>query len=92
MDTPSSPFCGNNSLSTSLDSCINAQNQFTSFWSSKLDINSGLLVDNSYKAWGKVIVPYCDGALFQGYAKNPTKYKAKDLYFRGTKIVKSNLL
>jgi hypothetical protein len=51
-----------------------------------------MLVDNSYKSWAKVIVPYCDGALFQGYAKNPTKYKAKDLYFRGTKIIKSNLL
>jgi hypothetical protein len=51
-----------------------------------------MLVDNNYKSWSKVIVPYCDGALFQGYAKNPTKYKAKDLYFRGTKIIKSNLL
>ena len=39
--------------------------------------------------WLKVIVPHCDGGLFQGYANQPTKYKNKDLYFRGNSIVKA---
>ena len=35
------------------------------------------------------MVPYCDGALHQGYAKNPIRYKDATLYFRGSKITKS---
>ena len=29
--------------------------------------------------------------MFQGFSTNATKYKGKDLYFRGNRIVKSNL-
>jgi hypothetical protein len=50
-----------------------------------------MLVDPAYDNWAKVIIPGCDGALFQGYANNPTVYKGKTLYFRGNRIVKSNL-
>jgi len=35
------------------------------------------------------MVPYCDGALHQGHAKDPIKYKDATLYFRGSKITKS---
>jgi len=54
-------------------------------------VTTGILIDPKFSAWGKVIVPYCDGALFQGYAKAPTRYKGKDIYFRGNRIIKSNL-
>ena len=50
-----------------------------------------MLVDPIYDNWAKVIIPGCDGALFQGYANNPTVYKGKTLYFRGNRVVKSNL-
>lgn len=50
-----------------------------------------MLDDPAYENWIKVIVPSCDGALFQGYATNVTKYKGKDLYFRGNRVIKSNL-
>lgn len=35
------------------------------------------------------MVPYCDGALHQGYAKDPIRYKDAALYFRGNRITKS---
>jgi len=38
-----------------------------------------------------VIIPNCDGSLYQGYAQNPTRYKNKDLYFRANLIIKSNI-
>ena len=39
--------------------------------------------------WFKVIIPHCDGALFQGYSKEPTKYKDKNFYFRGNSIIRN---
>lgn len=48
------------------------------------------IFDNLYfKNWVKVIIPHCDGGIFQGYASQPTKYKTKDLYFRGNAIIKN---
>ena len=65
------------------------QNQISTFWNSTIEINHGILVDSNYKDWDKVIIPNCDGALFQGNAD--IKYKNKDLYLRGNKIIKSTL-
>lgn len=92
MSNPSSLFCGNSSVSASLDNCISTLAELNAFWEAKLNIDSGMLVDNQYKSWAKVIVPHCDGALYQGYSKNPTKYKGLDLYFRGNKIIRSNFM
>lgn len=44
---------------------------------------------NKFAEWTKIIVPYCDGALHQGYAKEPIRYKDTTLYFRGAKITRS---
>lgn len=54
-----------------------------------MEINVGILADNNYKDWAKVIIPNCDGALFQG--NSDIKYKGKDIYLRGNIIVKSSL-
>jgi O-palmitoleoyl-L-serine hydrolase len=35
------------------------------------------------------MVPYCDGALHQGHAEEPIRYKDATLYFRGAKITRS---
>ena len=37
-----------------------------------------------------MIILYCDGALFQGYNKNPVEHKGKKLYFRGSRIVRAH--
>lgn len=42
-----------------------------------MDITNGLLSDQKYASWAKVIIPNCDGSLYQGYAKSATKYKNK---------------
>ena len=36
-------------------------------------------------------MPHCDGGLFQGYSKEPTKYKDKQLFFSGNSIIKAIL-
>jgi hypothetical protein len=91
MAAPAALYCGNSTLSTSLDSCLLAQAEVTSFWGDRLNITTGILTEKRLAGWGKVIIPHCDGALFQGYAKSPIKYKNKDLYLRGNRIVLSNL-
>ena len=40
--------------------------------------------------WTKFVFGYCDGALHQGLAKDPIKYKDIDLYFRGSAITRSH--
>jgi hypothetical protein len=75
--TPTPLFCGDTSLSSSLDSCILAQSEIASYWKDQMDITSGLLSDEKYASWGKVIIPNCDGSLYQGYSKNTVKYKSK---------------
>lgn len=47
-----------------------------------------MLTDVRYKDWDKVIIPNCDGTLFQG--NSDIKYKNKDFYLRGSVIVKSS--
>jgi hypothetical protein len=91
MPTPTPLFCGGNSLSTSLDNCVIISDEVSSYWVNQLNISSGILADPAYDSWAKVIIPACDGAIFQGSAPNPTPYKGKNLYFRGNRIVKSNL-
>lgn len=91
MATPSSTFCGGSSLSSSLDKCVTVSDEITSYWTAQLTVSGGMLDDPAYENWLKVIIPSCDGALFQGYATNVTKYKGKDLYFRGNSVIKSNL-
>lgn len=44
---------------------------------------------NKFAEWTKIMVPYCDGAFHQGYAKYPIRYKNSTLYFRGSRITKS---
>jgi outer membrane scaffolding protein for murein synthesis (MipA/OmpV family) len=41
-----------------------------------------------YYNWTKIYIPYLDGTLFQGYRANPINYKGRNLYFRGSKIIK----
>jgi hypothetical protein len=91
MPSPTPIFCGNSSLSTSLDNCIAMQSEIQMLWKDQYDFSFGILADPRYATWAKVIVPNCDGSLFQGYAKSPTLYKNKNLYFRGNTIVRSNL-
>jgi hypothetical protein len=46
---------------------------------------------NRFATWTKVIFPYCDGSLHQGFRATPISYKGKDLYFRGAAIVRAHL-
>lgn len=91
MATPTSIFCGGSSLSNSLDKCVTISDEITSYWTPQITISGGMIDDSAYENWIKVIIPSCDGALFQGYATNVTKYKGKELYFRGNRVLKSNL-
>jgi hypothetical protein len=91
MPIPTPIFCGASTLSTTLDNCITVSNEVTSYWTTQLNITSGILADPYLDNWLKIILPSCDGAMFQGFSINPTKYKGKDLYFRGNRIIKSNL-
>jgi len=75
--TPTPIFCGDTSFSSSLENCITVQSEISSYWKDQMDISNGLLNDQKYASWGKAIIPNCDGSLYQGYTKNPTKYKGK---------------
>ena len=46
---------------------------------------------NKFAEWTKIVLLYCDGALFQGYNKNPYPHKGKDLFFRGSRIMRAHL-
>ena len=46
--------------------------------------------NNKFAEWTKIILPYCDGALFQGYTKKPINHKGRDLYFRGSSIMRGH--
>jgi hypothetical protein len=35
------------------------------------------------------LINYCDGAIHQGFRKDPIKYLGKDIYFRGENNTKS---
>lgn len=48
MPTPTPIFCGGNSLANSLDRCVTAYDEVNSYWSSELNITSGLLSDSAY--------------------------------------------
>lgn len=56
-----------------------------------IDVRFGILRDERFANWAKVIVPHCDGGLYQGYAKSAVKYKSTEFYFRGNKVIRSNL-
>jgi hypothetical protein len=47
--------------------------------------------ENAFANWTKFFIPYCDGSLHQGYAKEPVKYKDAELYFRGAAITRSHI-
>ena len=51
-----------------------------------LSLNSS----NKFAEWTKIIILYCDGALFQGYNKNPVEFNGQKIYFRGSKIVRAH--
>ena len=91
MPTPTPIFCGGNTLPNSLDKCITVYDEVNTYWTSDLNISSGILSDPAYSNWAIVIMPSCDGSLFQGYASNVTQYKGRNLTFRGNRIIKSNL-
>ena len=50
-----------------------------------------ITASNKFAEWTKIVLLYCDGTLFQGYNKNPYPYKGKDLFFRGSKIMRAHL-
>jgi len=54
-----------------------------------LSINGSIFDSLDSQKWLTVIVPHCDGGIFQGYANQATKYKNKDFYFRGNAIIKA---
>lgn len=45
---------------------------------------------NKFANWTKFIFGYCDGALHQGNAASPVKYKDAELYFRGGTITRAH--
>ena len=47
--------------------------------------------ENKFAEWTKIVLIYCDGTLFQGVNNKAYNYKGKDLYFRGSKIMRSHL-
>ena len=46
---------------------------------------------NKFAEWTKIVLLYCDGVLFQGYNKNPYNHKGRDLFFRGSRIMRAHL-
>ena len=47
--------------------------------------------ENKFAEWTKIVLIYCDGTLFQGVNNKAYNYKGKDLFFRGSKIMRSHL-
>ncbi len=89
-------FCGNVDLASTLESCYQRSN--TELGTSKVlpltrdSDEYGILSTNSvlnsyFYDWTKVIVEYCDGAVYYGSRPEPIPYKDKDLFFRGTNNV-----
>eukprot|EP00178_Gracilaria_changii_P003236 TRINITY_DN14740_c0_g2_i1.p1 TRINITY_DN14740_c0_g2~~TRINITY_DN14740_c0_g2_i1.p1 ORF type:complete len:169 (-),score=2.36 TRINITY_DN14740_c0_g2_i1:110-616(-) len=46
--------------------------------------------DSAFANWTKIFIPYCDGSLHQGNAKEPVQYKDTKLYFRGSVNTRSH--
>lgn len=48
MPTPTPIFCGGNTLPNSLDKCVTAYDEVNTYWTSDLNITSGILSDPAY--------------------------------------------
>lgn len=90
MESREGVFCGDKTILNTLDNCLKARDSIGE-WGTNMTISNGILADDRYKNWAKIIIPNCDGTFFQGYSKNGTLYKNKQLYFRGNKMIKSHL-
>ena len=93
-------LCGDTTLEKTLETCYKRSKSFegtSTVWPFELPsyaVEGYLSTDpskNAFANWTKFFIPYCDGTLHQGYAKEPVKYKDAELYFRGSKIIRSHL-
>jgi hypothetical protein len=90
-------YCQGETEAQVIEQCY--QRSLTSMGSSKLwpDELEGeaylsvLSLENQFANWTKLILAYCDGALYQGYRSMPIQYKGASLYFRGSKLFKAQL-
>lgn len=48
MGIPSFSFCGGSSLSRTLENCLLVRQEITSFWTPTLEMNEGILSNNSF--------------------------------------------
>jgi hypothetical protein len=89
-------YCSGTTSSEILDDCYQFTNdqrgssQFFTSYHMAYGIFSTDPEASQFASWTKVILMSCDGAMFQGSANDPIKYKDKQLYFRGSDNVKSH--
>jgi hypothetical protein len=92
--------CAQTTLQGTLDFCYQRTQTVygsSSFWPEQMPeyLAKGYLsidpYENAFANWTKIVIPGCDGALHQGYSKNPVKYKDRQLYFRGSVNTRSHL-
>lgn len=89
-------LCGEETLAKTLESCYQRSKTLlgsSKYWPDQFAGEGYLSSDPSiskFANWTKFILGYCDGALHQGYAPTPIRYKDAELYFRGAAITRSH--
>jgi hypothetical protein len=91
--------CADGTLAQSLEACYKRSlTQFGSSnpWNATYDATGQGILDtdpskNKFASWTKIIVIYCDGALYQGNNDNPVSVNGTNIYFRGAVNMRSHL-
>ena len=87
-----------NSINAALDECVRRTKTTegsSKYWEAQTAADGlGILETdpalNKFASWTKIIIPHCDGSLFQGNNKDVVKHKGTDLYFRGSVNMRAN--
>lgn len=89
-------MCGSDTFSKTLESCYDRSKTIlgsSRIWPDTLNPGGYLSTDpkvSQFAEWTKIVVGYCDGALFQGHVDKPVMYKGTNLYFRGAHMIRSH--
>ena len=90
-------YCEGSSQSEVIQACYQRSKTLLGssiYWPDEFE-GQGYLSSNPSKSkfaeWTKIILAYCDGSLHQGHRDEAISYKGTNLYFRGEKIIKSQL-
>ncbi len=68
---------------------LNSTHSITKYLIKLSNIYFFLKFSISFYNWNRILINYCDGAIHQGFRKDPIKYLGKDIYFRGENNTKS---